>query len=282
MARVGRGCQRSCARKGGALDHFLMERLRRRRQELHQIVKEKRASVKTAPPGSKKFVRRKGRTEYYWRKPESGKYVYLNKNKRYIAEALAQKCYDEKVLKAAKAELKLVTKLIRMYEPDAIDAAYSQSPQERRCLIKPVRPSDEEFRQKWLEQESCMKGFAEGDPEYFTDKGERVRSKSEIFIANTMYHLGVDYLFECEIYLNGFGTVHPDFCVLDLKNRRTIIWEHLGKMGDPDYVERNLRRINAYLKNGYIIGETLILTFESATQPLNTREVERLVRHYFL
>ena len=264
------------------MDQLLLDQLRCRKELLQKIVKEKRAAVKKVPPGSMKFVRRKSRTEYYWLEPGSRKYVYLNRDKRYIAEALAQKCYDEKVLKAAKAELKLVTKLIRMYEPNAIDAAYSQSPKERRCLIRPVRSSDEEFREKWLEQESCMKGFAEGDPEYYTDKGERVRSKSEIFIANTMCHLGVDYLFEHEIYLEGFGAVHPDFCVLDLKNRRTVIWEHLGKMNDPDYVERNLRRINAYLKNGYVIGETLLLTFESAAQPLDTREVERMVRHYFL
>lgn len=264
------------------MDQLLLDRLKCRKELLQKIVKEKRAAVKKVPPGSMKFVRRKSRTEYYWRKPGTGKYVYLNMDKRDFAAALAQKSYDEKILKAARAELKLITKLIRTYEPDVIDAVYSQSPKERRCLIKPVWLSDEEFREKWMEQESCMKGFAEGDPEYYADKGERVRSKSEILIANTMYHLGVDYLFECEIYLNGFGVVHPDFCVLDLKNRRTVIWEHLGKMGDPDYVERNLRRINAYLRNGYVIGETLILTFESAAQPLNTREVERIVRHYFL
>ena len=58
------------------------------------------------------------------------------------------------------------------------------------------------------------------------------------------------YLYECRLNLIGLGTVHPDFLVLDIKNRRTIVWEHLGKMQDPGYVERNLRKINAYLKNG--------------------------------
>lgn len=53
-------------------------------------------------------------------------------------------------------------------------------------------------------------------------------------------------------------------------------------MDNPDYVEKAIYRINAYLKNGYVIGETLILTFETEAQPLNTREVERLIRHYFL
>ena len=52
--------------------------------------------------------------------------------------------------------------------------------------------------------------------------------------------------------------------------------------GDPAYVERNLRKINGYLKLGYIIGETLILTFESESQPISTAVIENTVKHYFL
>ena len=73
-----------------------------------------------------------------------------------------------------------------------------------------------------------------------------------------------------------------DFLVLDIKNRRTIVWEHLGKMHDPGYVERNLRKINAYLKNGYVLGETLILTFESTNIPIDTTIIEGIIKHYFL
>lgn len=264
------------------MDHLLVARLRNRREVLRQIVQEKKAAVKKAPAGTLKFARRKNRTEYYWMNPKVGKYEYIVKDNWGFAAALAQKCYDEKVLKAARMELKLINKLIRMYEPDGVDAAYEKSPLERKRLIHPVWQSDEEFREEWLKQESCTLGFNEDDPEYYTEKGERVRSKSEIFIANTMYHHGVDYLFECKLLLRGYGTIRPDFFVLDLRNRRTIVWEHLGKLGDPEYVDDNLRRINAYLKNGYIIGETLILTFESDKQPINTLEIEKIVRHYFL
>ena len=113
-------------------------------------------------------------------------------------------------------------------------------------------------------------------------KGERVRSKSEVFIANAMYFRNVPYLFETRLYLIGYGNVLPDFAVLDVRTRKTIIWEHLGKMGDPAYVERNLRKINGYLRTGYVIGETLILTFESEQQPLNTVFIENAIAHYFL
>jgi hypothetical protein len=53
-------------------------------------------------------------------------------------------------------------------------------------------------------------------------------------------------------------------------------------MGDPAYVERNLRKINGYLKLGYVIGETLLLTFESESQPISTAVIKKMVKHYFL
>lgn len=264
------------------MDHLLVEKLRQRQDELQNIVKQKRAAVKKAPAGNLKFARRKNTVEYYWRSPGAGRYSYIPKKNRRLAAALAQKDYDEKILKCATRELKLINKLLKSCEPNEIDTAYVNSPEGRRALIEPVRPSDEEFRAKWNEQESCCGNFGENDPEFYTLRGERVRSKSEVLIANILFKHGVDYLFECQMYLPGYGNALPDFFVLDLKNRRTIIWEHFGKMDEPSYVERNLRKLSGYLKLGYVIGETLILTFETEKQPISTAVIEDLVKHYFL
>ena len=270
------------ARRGAALDYLLLEKLRQRRSELRKIIKKKEASVKKEPAGRLKCARRKNSLEYYWKAPGAGRYSYIPKKNRRLAAVLAQKSYDEKILRLAREEEELVSKLIRICESDAIDAAYNNCAEGRKLLIEPVTPSDDEFREQWKKQESCLLGFEKSDPEFYTKRGERVRSKSEILIANTLFGYGVEYLFECRIELPGYGDAYPDFCVLDIKNRRTIVWEHLGKMGDSDYVERNLRKINAYLKAGYVIGETLILTLESASQPISTALIEKTVRHYFL
>ena len=244
------------------MDHLLVEKLRQRQDELQNIVKQKRAAVKKAPAGNLKFARRKNTVEYYWRSPGAGRYSYIPKKNRRLAAALAQKDYDEKILKCATRELKLINKLLKSCEPNEIDTAYVNSPEGRRALIEPVRPSDEEFRAKWNEQESCCGNFGENDPEFYTLRGERVRSKSEVLIANILFKHGVDYLFECQMYLPGYGNALPDFFVLDLKNRRTIIWEHFGKMDEPSYVERNLRKLSGYLKLGY---EARELAFQKAT-----------------
>ena len=263
------------------MDQQLLNLLVSRQADLQQIVKEKKSVVKKSSSGSLKAIHRKNHNEYYLRRSKDSKYTYLPKKKLELARVLAQRDYDKKVLKIAKEQLRLVNSLISSLRSACIDDAYTKSPVARRPLIHPVRPSDEEFREEWLKQESCLLGFSKSDPEYYTAKGERVRSKTEIFIANTLLNMNIDYLFECKINLIGHGTVYPDFCVLDLKKRRTIVWEHFGKMHDPDYVERNLRKLNAYLKSGFIIGETLIITFESASHPIDTRYIEKLIRHHF-
>lgn len=264
------------------MDQLLLAKLTLRRDELRELVGRKEAAVKKAPAGTLKYGRRKKDFEYYWRPPGAQTYNYIAKKNRKFAADLAQKGYDERILKAAKKELKLINKLIKACGKDEIDAAYDECPEGRKALVTPVRPSDEEFRAEWNKQPSCLLGFSDNDPEYYTMRGERVRSKSEVIIANTLYEYGVDYLFECELTLPGVGRVNPDFFVLDIKTRRTIVWEHLGKMDDPSYAERALRKINGYLRKGFIIGETLLLTFESGSQPINTAIIEKMVKYYFL
>ena len=275
-----RGCLWSRARKGGPLDHILVQQLRRRKQVLQQIIREKKSAVQNAPPGCMKFSCKKSGAEYYWLQPGAEKYTYLSSKKRDLAAALAQKQYDRQILKAAGPELKLIEKLLKMYEPDAIDAAYSKSPAPRRCLINPVWPSDEEFREAWIKQESCMKGFAEDAPEYYTEKGERVRSKSEVIIADTLTRHGIPYRYEYPLNLRGLGSIHPDFIILNVRLRKEIIWEHFGMMDNERYAADAVNRFKWYQMNGYYPGDNFIFTMETKDNPISTSIVIKMVNKY--
>ena len=256
--------------------------LEERRQLLQNIVRDKKKALSKTPTGRLKISHKKKHTEYYWINSDNGCGSYIKQRNIKLAAALAQKAYDRVILRYAAKELRLIDKLIKNYKKENIDMVYEVLSKDRQLLVHPIWPSDEEFLREWLKQESCQGTFDEDFPEFYTKNNERVRSKSEILIANDLFDYKVPYLYECRINLPGYGTAFPDFIILDMKKRRTIIWEHLGKMDDPDYVERNLRKINAYLKNGYVIGETLILTFETHDQPLNTVIVDKIIKHYFL
>lgn len=82
--------------------------------------------------------------------------------------------------------------------------------------------------------------------------------------------------------LKGIGTIYPDFTFLSRKTRKEIYWEHLGRMDDPNYAKSAIKKIQMYENNDIFVGERLILTYETATTVLNTRDIERKVEKYLL
>lgn len=100
-------------------------------------------------------------------------------------------------------------------------------------IVEPV----EEFVRRWEEFQYKGKGFEEDDPEFYSDKGERVRSKSKVIIADLLNREGIPYRYECPIYLKGLGLRYPDFTTLNIRKRKEIYWEHFGRMDDPLYAE---------------------------------------------
>ena len=91
----------------------------------------------------------------------------------------------------------------------------------------------------------------------------------------------VPYKYECPVMLDG-RLVYPDFNILNVRKRKELYWEHLGLLDDPDYLEKNLNKLNRYAMNGYFPGDRLILTYETAGSPLNMRIIELLIRKYCL
>ena len=152
----------------------------------------------------------------------------------------------------------------------------------RQVLIKPVTVPDRQFIEEWKQESYQPKGFQEGSPEYYTGSGIRVRSKSEILIADTLDRYNVPFRYEYPLSIKGFGTIHPDFTVLNVRERKEYLWEHLGMMDDPDYSEKALCRIEQYESDGYFPGEQLIITHETATHPLNTKLINKLIKRYLL
>lgn len=152
-------------------------------------------------------------------------------------------------------------------------------PEVKKRLIVPIVQSDEEFVKEWKDQEFSQKSSWGTDQGLVTEQGETVRSKSELIIANLLYRLGIPYRYECALYLEGYGTVHPDFTILSVRNRTEIIWEHLGKMDDPDYARDNVKKIKAYQKNGYIPGKNLIITMETSESVLDIQTIKDLIEN---
>ena len=199
------------------------------------------------------------------------------------AKQIAEYDYLVKTLKLIEIELKQIEKTLALYNRQSPDDYYSTLCHARQTLIKPIIPTDDQFVEAWLSQSYEPKPFDENDETDFrTFKDERVRSKSEILIANALERKQIPYKYECPILLKELGIIHPDFTALNVKKRKIIYWEHLGKMDDPDYARKNSFRINIYQKHGIYLGDSLIVTMETSTLPLDVKLVDELIKHYLL
>ena len=122
--------------------------------------------------------------------------------------------------------------------------------------------------------------FGKDTREYYTIKGERVRSKSEKIIADELFRKGIPYKYECPLYLKGMGTIYPDFTFLSKKTGDEVYWEHFGMMDSPDYARKAVHKIETYENNGIFPGERLIITYETEKSVLGTEKIARMVDRY--
>ena len=256
--------------------------LEERSQFLANLEEEMMKRLKTAPKGTLRISRHRNTDQYYYREKRTdqrGKYI--RKENQELAVRLAQKGYEEDLLKRAHQEHNAIDAFLKHFPGNGPERLYGELTDSRKMLVTPVLETDEMFVKRWKDCRYEGKEFPKDFPELLTEKGERVRSKSEMIIANMLEGAHIPYRYEYPIRLKGMGKIYPDFTVLSLRLRREIYWEHLGMMDDPEYAEKAIRKITAYHMNNIYPGERLILTMETKTTPINVRQLKRIIAHYF-
>jgi len=88
----------------------------------------------------------------------------LPKSNLELAKRLAQKSYDEKTLKYAKATYCQITRLLKNYQDDKMDQIFYNENPEKQKIIVPVEETYEQKLAKWISHSYSGKGFGENDP----------------------------------------------------------------------------------------------------------------------
>jgi len=224
---------------------------------------------------------RKGRYQYYL-KEEGGRRKYIRAADIEVARSLAQRDYDQAISKILQSFKRRLKQFVKLYDIDLIENEYSKLPEARRRLVRPVIIGEEEYVEEWYKKNKGGLNTYHEQGQYMTDKGEYVRSKSEKIIADLFYKYNVPYVYETRYELEGGIYVYPDFITLNIKERRTVYWEHFGLISDGDYAKKTLYKLNQYELSGLIIGEDLLFSMESETSPLNVKEIENKIKKYLL
>lgn len=257
-------------------------------EQLSEIIKAAEYTLEQAPIGSLNISYSNQVVQYYWKR-DKGRGEYIRAAQISLARALAQKDYAKKVLKLAQKNKQQIEKFKERYQMGSIEELYRTISIQRQALITPYVLSQQEYAKKWEEVQYIQKNQhskrtypLDENTGIMTDKGEWVRSKSEKILADKLYKMNIPYVYEKPLYLKGYGWVTPDFVVLNCRTRQEFFWEHMGMMGELDYVEKSLKKIELYTKNHIHVGKNLLLTYESTNVKLNMQNLDEIIKVYLM
>ena len=267
-----------------------LKQIQTRITELEQMIRSKSKALSLAPRGMLWANPRNGVTHFDYFDPDSAKRRRLSatdKQDLKLLRALAQRDYDQRILSTAEKELRILKKLVPLYSRGNPESIYTRLIPARQELVTPIYPTDKQYADAWLEKYLPESRSLPENTGFKSERGEYVRSKSELMIANMLLLRDPYYIYEKLVTLTDHLTgerypAHPDFFVLNTRTRKAYLWEHLGKMGDAGYVETNINKLIDYAQAGYILGKNLIITMETKHCPLLPETIETVIEEYFL
>ena len=255
-----------------------------RMEYLNKLNKQICDFLKTSPKGHLKICRSKhNRIQYYVRNTDDDPgYIYLRQDQNEIATSIAQRDYYLKMKKAVEAEIASI-KSGKFLDSSFItaDEMYDHLSEERQKLVTPLTVTSSMFRKQWQTVEYIHKQEYEESTVFTTTRGENVRSKSEYMIAEALNKYDIPYRYEYPVKI-GRILFHPDFMILRMRDKKEVLWEHLGMIDNPEYSKDAVSRISELNKGGYILGDNLLISMETSNTPLTPTVIYSLIEHNLL
>ena len=262
----------------------LIETLQQEKGFLEEQIVKLNKLLADQPEGFVRVSASDKRTQFYYysgvNDQRNGKYMPKSEEER--AKKIIVKEYHQKCKEVCVNRLKGVERMLKCAHSNDLNDVYTKMAEGKKPFITQIILDDEKYIEAWQAVEYEGKDFFDDIPEIRTDRGERVRSKSEKIIADKLYKYGIPYRYEYPIRIKGLGKFYPDFTILDVKNRKEILLEHLGMMDNEEYLAKALNKISTYEKNGIVLGRDLILTYETSREPFDGRMFDRALINYGL
>lgn len=171
-----------------------LQQIESRIHELDELIKNTTLAIRHAPEGKIRANPRKGVSHFdlVLSSPDSSALLSRRRlspadpHDQALAQTLAQKDYDEKVLQCAMAELRLLNRLHKFYANRTPEGIYGKMTPARQNLITPFYMTDQQYAEAWLEKHRLKSRALFNKNGFKSERGEFVRSKSELMIANML------------------------------------------------------------------------------------------------
>jgi hypothetical protein len=119
---------------------------------------------------------------------------------------------------------------------------------------------------------------------HHTRKGQAVRSKSEVIIADLLYSKQIDYRYEQPLDMPDGTRRLPDFTITDDTTGTSYYWEHLGMLQRPSYRRQWQRKLTWYKSHGILPHDEgggpsgiLIITQDGDDGSISSAQIEALI-----
>lgn len=258
-----------------------MELLQQMMEEHHRLTLKEQTyqnAIAKLPKGTLKYF--KNRNTYKYFQDVDGKRFYLSRNDLKLRDELAQKQFLMAETKDIQSELRAIELYLKHHkEESAAKKLLVEREGIASILQELVQPMDVKQKEwaaaDYRKNEEYPEGLIHPGP-----FGKMYRSKTEADIAFLLNKNRIAARYEEMHMINGieypidFTTKHP-------VTGKTIFWEHFGKMDDSAYAKKIGPKLFDYESAGIFPGINLILTFESARFPINSNQLDEIIRQWY-
>lgn len=241
---------------------------------------EESAELKLLPEGDLKIRMERGRTNYTQNIKQNGRRPLrkgITTDKKMISQ-LARKKYLEISTALLKTEIDRLQDFIDSRTDPSVQNVLDLLPYQYQQLDESMFFPQIKEMQHWQDMPYEQNTKYAHKKIHITSKGLRVRSKSELIIAEKLDTYNIPYRYDSLVtYKN--QKLSPDFTI---RIEEITYWEHCGMMNDPQYRSYNKWKLEQYEKIGIVPWKNLIITYDMEDGGINSAFIDAVIKHLIL
>ncbi len=255
----------------------MKEKIEKVLAELEIRLKFANNELKTCPEGTLSYVKRGGRGTFFQIINSGGKRLRksINKAPDFI-RGLARKEYLIKEKKLLEHNIKVLKDVIKTLVEPSPDNVLKSISKHLQGIPKHYFFPDHN-KDCWANQPYEKSNYKPEEKKHTTSRGLKVRSKSEVLIAEMLYIFNIQFRYEQVIRIGGIMLV-PDFTIR-LPDGRIFYWEHCGMMSSKEYREHQKWKMEVYEKAGIVPWKNLIVTYDDEDGNINAGIIESEIKN---
>lgn len=231
------------------------------------------------------FEKGSSKQKYYLTQKGSRKKKYIGSEKNETVRKIKSAKYYKTLGEVIDRDIKLLESLSNGFVLPEHEIINGMLPKVYRIKTPPEMENRNQTAAEWKKRKEAEKAryapYRPEDLKYPAQDRTMMRSLSEVLIANYLLSLGITFVYELPLVVNGKRIV-PDFTILSpVDNRTVIIIEHQGAMDNEKYQEKFMRTLLFYLGTKLVPNKDVFFTFNHLDRVLDLRQVDYILHVAF-